>query len=72
MFPAVPLPGSIRSLNRNLRDVWFRKMREISPGVLSRGGGGGGGGRRLGSNFAWMCVSKCEGHGSSFGFKGVK
>ena len=32
----------------------------------------GGGGGRLGSNYARMCVSKSEGHGSFFGFKGVK
>ena len=40
------------------------------------GGGGGGGtrcpGRRLGSNYAQMCVSESEGHGSFFSFKGVK
>ena len=29
----------------------------------------GGGGGRLGSNYARMCVSKSEGHGSLYGFK---
>ena len=29
-------------------------------------------GGRLGSNYAWMCVSESEGHGSFFSFKGVK
>ena len=32
--------------------------------------GGGGGG--LGSKYAWMCVSKSEGHGSFFSFREVK
>ena len=39
----------------------------IRIGVLAGGGGG-----RLSSNYARMCVSKSEGHGSFFGFKGVK
>ena len=43
---------------------WFREV------LLEVGPGGGGG--RLGSKFAWMCVSKSEGHGSFFRFKGVK
>ena len=31
-----------------------------------------GGGGRLGCNYARICVSKSEGHGSFWGFKGVK
>ena len=41
------------------------------PGV-GGGGVGGGGGGRLGSNYVRMCVPNSEGHGSFFGFKGVK
>ena len=40
----------------------------LGGGVQGRGGGGG----ELGSKYAYMCVSKSEGHGSFFSFKGVK
>ena len=35
-------------------------------------GGGGGGQLAIGSNYAQMCVSKSDGHGSYFSFRGVK
>ena len=48
-------------------------------GTVYKGPVGGGGGRGEdpggggpGSNYARMCVSKSEGHGSSFSFKGEK
>ena len=44
-------------------------MIPFRKGWLPWGRGPGG---LLGSNFARMCVSKSEGHGSFFGFKGVK
>ena len=43
----------------------------VSTALAYRRVGGGGGGMTW-FNFTRMCVSKSEGHGSFFSFKGVK
>ena len=66
-------------INDNHVPVWYGEVKVVFgqvtfeshlPGwaalVKSREGMG-----RHGSNYAWMCVSKSEGHRSFFGFKGV-
>ena len=59
---------------QSARSTWTT---ETSKGPTPRCIKGGeysppGGGARLGPKYARMCVSKSEGHGSFFNFKGVK
>ena len=60
--------------NLNDKSSFFNTIHEPQhvPDGGGGGGGGSGGGGGLGSNCALMCVSKSEGHGSFFSFKGVK